>query len=164
VEFFSADRQYLGDKLSLEQEIYEITGIAVEALRDNQLSRFDIEERFRWAEKRETKHEEDWAYCLLGIFGVFMPLIYGEGKEHAIRRLKKEINEALKYDGGTEPRYEGSEGLPIEQLGSRPNPTILIPFSRDRDFVERRSLFDRISRDCGVSGSRTALVGLGGVG
>jgi hypothetical protein len=29
----------------------------------------------------ETKHEEDWAYCLLGIFGIFMQLIYGEGRD-----------------------------------------------------------------------------------
>jgi len=34
------------------------------------------------------------AYCLLGIFGVFMPLIYGEGKAHAVHRPKKEIAEA----------------------------------------------------------------------
>jgi hypothetical protein len=44
-----------------------------------------------------TDHtEEDWAYCLLGVFGIFMPLIYGEGKENAIRRLGKEIKEGLK--------------------------------------------------------------------
>src|SRR6266699_4031310 len=59
------------------------------------LSQFDVEERFKWAEIRQTTHEEDWAYCLLGIFGIFMPLIYGEGKVHAVRRLKKEISEAM---------------------------------------------------------------------
>jgi hypothetical protein len=36
------------------------------------------------------------AYSLLGIFDVNMPLIYGEGKEKALKRLKEEIDKALK--------------------------------------------------------------------
>ena len=44
-----------------------------------------------WTAKRETTIEEDQAYCLLGIFDVHLPLIYGEGREHAFRRLRKEI-------------------------------------------------------------------------
>lgn len=39
--------------------------------------------------------EEDQAYCLLGIFGVFLPLIYGEGQSNALRRLRKEIRESM---------------------------------------------------------------------
>lgn len=31
-------------------------------------------------------------YCLLGIFDVYLPLIYGEGREHATRRLERKIN------------------------------------------------------------------------
>jgi len=95
VEFFTPDGLRLGDKRSLEQQIHEITGIAVPALRGSDFSQFDAEERFKWAETRHTTLEEDWAYCLLGIFGIFMPLIYGEGKAHAIRRLKKEITDAM---------------------------------------------------------------------
>jgi hypothetical protein len=34
------------------------------------------------------------AYSLLGIFGVHIPLIYGEGMQNARRRLLKEIGEA----------------------------------------------------------------------
>jgi hypothetical protein len=98
VEFFTQDGRRLGDKRSLEQQIHEITGIAVLALRQGDLSQFDVEERFRWAEKRQTTHDEDWAYCLLGIFGIFMPLIYGEGKAHAVRRLRKEIADAISRD------------------------------------------------------------------
>ena len=98
VEFFTTEGRRLGDKRSLEQQIHEITGIAVPALRRSALAQFDVEERFRWAETRQTTHEEDWAYCLLGIFGIFMPLIYGEGKAHAVRRLRREITEAMKRD------------------------------------------------------------------
>jgi hypothetical protein len=98
VEFFAKDGRRLGDKRSLEQQIHEITGIASAALQGNNLSQFHVEERLKWAETRYTTREEDWAYCLLGIFGVFMPLIYGEGKANAVRRLKKEIADAMNLD------------------------------------------------------------------
>lgn len=45
-----------------------------------------------WASKRVTTLKEDKAYCLLGLFGVFLPLIYGEGEEHAVVRLQEEIS------------------------------------------------------------------------
>jgi hypothetical protein len=35
-------------------------------------------------------------YSLLGIFDINMPLIYGKGKEKALKRLKEEIEKALK--------------------------------------------------------------------
>jgi len=40
----------------------------------------------------------------------------------------------------------------------------MIPFRRDDDFIERSAIFDQILQRCAVPGSRTALVGLGGVG
>lgn len=48
-----------------------------------------------WAAKRSTTGKEDKAYCLLGVFGVFMPLIYGEGEDHALQRLKRKIQKEL---------------------------------------------------------------------
>jgi len=95
VEFFARDGTPLGNKLSLQQQIHEITEIAIAALRGDPLPRFGVEERFKWAEGRETTREEDWAYSLLGIFGVFISPIYGEGKAHAVRRLRQKINDAL---------------------------------------------------------------------
>jgi hypothetical protein len=91
VEFFSKDSRRLGSRISLEQEIYEVTEIPVEALRGQRLSKFSINERMRWAEKRKTTVKEDKAYCLLGIFGVSMPLIYGEGEAYASLRLREEV-------------------------------------------------------------------------
>lgn len=94
VEFFSKDYCLLGDKRSLERTIHEITGIAFEALRrDRPLHDFSIDERMSWAENRNTTRPEDAAYCLLGIFGVYIPLIYGEGQKRALRRLWKEFRE-----------------------------------------------------------------------
>jgi hypothetical protein len=94
VEFYSRDGVRLGDKRSLAHQIAEITGIPTEALRGDELSRFSFDERFSWAESRRTTKEEDRAYCLLGLFGVFLPLIYGEGQPSAMRRLRKEIKES----------------------------------------------------------------------
>jgi len=91
VEFFSADRSRLGDKESLKQTIHEVTGIPIEALSGSDMSKFDVTERLSWAQKRQTTREEDGAYCLLGIVGCYLPLIYGEGKESAMRRLGKEM-------------------------------------------------------------------------
>lgn len=91
VEFFTKEGRRLGDKKSLEQQIHEVTGIAVSALQGSPLTRFSVKERFQWAETRQTTREEDWAYCLQGIFCISMPVIYGEGKKNAIHRLDQEI-------------------------------------------------------------------------
>lgn len=103
VEFFTVEGRRLGDKSSLQQQIHDITGIAAAALQNKPLAHFDTEERFRWAANRNTTKGEDWAYCLLGIFGVYMPLIYGEGKKNAVRRLRKEIAEAVDREDSPEP-------------------------------------------------------------
>jgi ankyrin repeat protein len=91
VEFFSKEGAYLGNKQSLEQTVHELTGIAVEALRGRPLSQFKKDERLSWAAKRQTTREEDNAYCLLGIFDIYMPLIYGEGRENALARLQEHV-------------------------------------------------------------------------
>jgi len=59
VEFFTPDGQRLSDKKSLEQMIHEITEISASALRSTDLSQFDVRERFKWAESRQTTREED---------------------------------------------------------------------------------------------------------
>jgi hypothetical protein len=96
VEFFSKEGERIGNKQSLQRYIREITGIPVKALQGSPLSSFSIAERISWQEHRETTRKEDKAYSLLGICDVHMPLIYGEGRENAFKRLRKEINEALK--------------------------------------------------------------------
>ncbi|KAK5739252.1 hypothetical protein LTS12_025331, partial [Elasticomyces elasticus] len=92
VEFFSRDRVYLGDKHSLQEQIHYITGVDLGALQGKRLSSFSYEERFCWAERRETKFEEDRVYSLLGIFDVDMSIDYGEGRAPARQRLQAEID------------------------------------------------------------------------
>jgi len=52
-----------------------------------------------WATRRTTTLEEDKVYCLLGICGVFLPLIYGEGEAYARLRLKEEVQKRQKGHG-----------------------------------------------------------------
>jgi hypothetical protein len=40
------------------------------------------------AANRETTRPEDLAYSLLGLFGVNMPILYGEGERNAFFRLQ----------------------------------------------------------------------------
>jgi hypothetical protein len=96
VQFFSKEGKNLGDKESLERQIHEMTGIAIQALRGSDLSRFTVGEKMVWALNRETTREEDKAYCLLGIFEIFMPPMYGEGQTNAFYRLQEEIDKRSK--------------------------------------------------------------------
>lgn len=93
VEFFSVEEERLGDKSSLEQNVHEIIGITTEAFKGKSLCRFDSDEKFSWPDHRQTEREEDSVYCLLGIFDVYLPPIYGEGRQNALKRLDKGTKE-----------------------------------------------------------------------
>ncbi|RYP19951.1 hypothetical protein DL767_009563 [Monosporascus sp. MG133] len=150
VEFFSAEGQKIGSKTSLEQLLYEITGIAINALRGRPLSEFGINERMLWSRGRETKRKEDKAYSLLGIFGVSTYVNYGEGEEHAMNRLREEIDRCL---------------------GSRPDKKahFMVPFGRNEGFVGRDHILQQLLTRIPPSANkddcqRMAIEGLGGVG
>jgi ankyrin repeat protein len=91
VFFYSVERMPLGDKDRLQSIIYEITNIPKAAfLGKTPLSEFSVAERFKWASNRKTKEEEDEAYCLLGIFDIYMRPTYGIG-EKALIKLKEKV-------------------------------------------------------------------------
>ena len=91
VEFFSQEGDFLRTKQTLAQIIHEVTTLPLDALRGTSLTQFPIKEKVRWAERRQTKETEDRAYCLLGIFDVYMPLLYGEG-DNEFYRLREQID------------------------------------------------------------------------
>lgn len=59
----------------------------------SQLKAYCVAEKMSWASNRETTRNEDMAYCLMGLFQVNMPLLYGEGRSKAFFRLQREILE-----------------------------------------------------------------------
>lgn len=100
VRFYSVQGTRLGDKTSLQRQIHRATGIPHEALQGEPLTNFTVAKRLSWAKNRQTTRKEDEAYCLLGIFAIFMPLMYGEG-DHAFIRLQEEIDKM--YVGKVKP-------------------------------------------------------------
>ena len=92
VIFFDKDWKAIGDKESLQTSLTSRTMIHEDfLLHKRNISRASISQRMSWFSGRGTTVPEDTAYCLLGLFGVNMPLLYGEGKERALRRLQEEI-------------------------------------------------------------------------
>ncbi len=88
--FFNSTWKKIGNKFALQSIITQITGIDKRSLLNPNLSSISVARRMSWASKRQTTRPEDIAYCLLGIFDVNMPLLYGEG-EKAFIRLQEEI-------------------------------------------------------------------------
>jgi hypothetical protein len=91
VVFYSRFWDRLGTKIDQCDLLSEITGIDSTILRDDRdLKCISVAQKMSWAANRETTRVEDMAYCLLGIFDVNIPLLYGEGKK-AFIRLQEEI-------------------------------------------------------------------------
>ncbi|KIW17106.1 hypothetical protein PV08_04297 [Exophiala spinifera] len=145
VEFFSREGERLGDRSGLAQVIHEITSIPLTALYGTPMSHFSSDERLRWASNRHTKEAEDRAYCLLGIFDIFMPLIYGEG-DYAFTRLQQEINR----------RNEGESTGPLWN----------VPLIRMAEFVGRKDELRRVRQALFETRGRriVSILGLGGIG
>ncbi|KAI5981754.1 hypothetical protein EDC04DRAFT_3082815 [Pisolithus marmoratus] len=99
VHFFDQKWQRIGDKAELAWPLSNITRIPAEVLKKglqkesrsvNDHGRPSVAQIFSWAADRTTTREEDRAYSLLGLLGVHMPMLYGEGK-NAFRRLQLEM-------------------------------------------------------------------------
>ncbi|KAH8163773.1 hypothetical protein CIB48_g4466 [Xylaria polymorpha] len=90
VVFFDRKWKVMGDRKDLAESISKITRIHIGALHDrNTVPQYSIAQRMSWAAGRVTTRDEDIAYCLLGIFRVNMPLLYGEGHKAFIRLQQK---------------------------------------------------------------------------
>ena len=93
VIFYSKDWIAFGKRQSVTNLLSEITGIDADLLKNpapEKFFGFSIAKRMSWASKRETTRVEDMSYCLLGLFDVHIPLLYGEG-DKAFLRLQEEI-------------------------------------------------------------------------
>jgi hypothetical protein len=87
--FLARDWSVLGDKRgypALIDLVAGITGVPVAVLIGKvRLANLSVASRLQWASARQTTRTEDVAYCLLGIFDVNMPLLYGEGRKAFVR-------------------------------------------------------------------------------
>ncbi|KAF4632086.1 hypothetical protein G7Y89_g6051 [Cudoniella acicularis] len=91
IEFYDEKWNMRGTKASLEESLHRITGINKRVLRNSaSITSISVARKMSWAASRQTTRSEDLAYCLLGIFDVNMPLLYGEGPK-SFMRLQEEI-------------------------------------------------------------------------
>lgn len=97
VIFLNREWESCGSRTDFAHEILTTTGIRKAHLsyspETNPSKLFwwvTIAERMMWASRRRTTRVEDRAYSLLGLFGIHMPMLYGEA-EQAFRRLQEEI-------------------------------------------------------------------------
>jgi hypothetical protein len=91
IVFFTHDWEYLRTITDLPSILAKVTGISELALSTSDVKSFSIAQRMSWASRRVTTRSEDIAYCLLGIFDINMPLLYGEGGDKAFLRLQEEL-------------------------------------------------------------------------
>lgn len=93
VVFFDAHWRRLKTRQNLAETIAKATNIdsaLLSRFSSNTVNDYSVAQRMSWASRRTTTRTEDRAYSLLGIFGINMPLLYGEGTK-AFLRLQQEI-------------------------------------------------------------------------
>ncbi|KAI0708165.1 heterokaryon incompatibility protein-domain-containing protein [Cerioporus squamosus] len=89
--FLSSSWEVIGTKADLAELLEQRCGIPAAVLRlQASHTQFSIAQRMSWFQRRQTTRREDEAYCLLGLFDIQMPPLYGEGR-NAFRRLQEEI-------------------------------------------------------------------------
>ncbi len=116
VHFLSSHWNFLGTKDDLADYLEAGLGIPASVLRHEQSPfEFSVAQRMSWAAQRTTTRLEDEAYSLLGLFGISMPTLYGEGRK-AFQRLQEEI---LRQIGDT-TLFAWGESAPLESLRDYP--------------------------------------------
>jgi hypothetical protein len=91
VVFYNRNWVEIGTKALMSDIVSLITNIDQDFLMGMiEVKTACVAQKMSWASKRETTRLEDRAYCLMGLFEVNMPLLYGEGMK-AFYRLQLEI-------------------------------------------------------------------------
>lgn len=86
LEFYNSSWENIGTRSSLANFITQITGI-------DHLFNYEeasVAQKMSWVSRRKTTRLEDLSYCLMGLFNVHMPPLYGEGSK-SFQRLQHEI-------------------------------------------------------------------------
>ncbi|KAL8646104.1 MAG: hypothetical protein Q9226_007016 [Calogaya cf. arnoldii] len=97
VSFFDTNWTYIGHLSDLLDDVAATTGISKVFLVEGGLQdqgeqgEISVARVMSWTSRRITSRGEDIAYCLLGLFDVNIPLLYGEGAEKAFHRLQIEV-------------------------------------------------------------------------
>ena len=175
LRFYDSAWNFVGTKTNMQSTVRRITRISSSALEDcKNLVDIPLACRMSWASKRSTTRNEDMAYCLLGIFDVNMPLLYGEGHK-AFIRLQEEIirksndlsilwNFVATQDSGNVGRGGSHEAtctpLPEDCIDARKYHTSDRPASSSDEYelkCSHRSVFAQSPRDFWACGDVNAF-------
>ncbi|CAJ0545979.1 Ff.00g094520.m01.CDS01 [Fusarium sp. VM40] len=169
VIFYDRDWNRLGTRAELKDDIKPITGISDELLntthhmmeiKQRQLVQYSVAEKMYWAARRETTRPEDIAYCLLGIFDINMPLLYGEGQTKAFKRLQEEIIKSTDDESifaWRQPRYRVVGKTYWSLLATSPS-----AFDMDHASKDLNGLVPKISKYLSLrSGTSTSMTNRG---
>lgn len=95
VLFFTRDWENIGTKTGLASVISSVTGIHTDALmHPERVPHFSVATRMSWAKGRKSSKPEDRVYALMGLFGVRLPILYGQGETETFMKLQREIMNA----------------------------------------------------------------------
>ncbi|USW58322.1 Putative heterokaryon incompatibility [Septoria linicola] len=90
--FYSQEWALLGSKADLGLALEAASKVPLAVLQGSRVpSQYSIADRMSWAARRQTTRSEDEAYCLLGLFDVSVPMLYGEGGLKAFSHLQEAI-------------------------------------------------------------------------
>lgn len=133
ISFFSRDWTFICSRHDARAEIRRITSVPLTLLsspgnnifkQTKSLNAYTSHHKMQWMSKRHTRHEEDMAYCLLGLFDVQMPIRYGEG-ERAFERLQDLIirirGDASVLMWQADPQCQLGDPGPCRYLASHPS-------------------------------------------
>ncbi len=91
LRFYDRDWTHMTDKRLCLDALSLVTSIPAQVLEcQRNIRGASTAQRMSWLSRRKTKRREDMAYCMFGIFGVNLPLMYGEG-DRAFTRLQEEL-------------------------------------------------------------------------
>jgi hypothetical protein len=126
VEFYTLEWVEIGTKLSLAPALSLVTGIPTPVFHGRPPKNYCVAQRMSWAATRQTTRVEDVAYCLLGIFDVHMPLLYGEGRKSFYRLQYEILSQEEDYSLFAFGRdYHGREGLASSPTSFGSNSSVL---------------------------------------
>jgi len=137
VVFLASDWNEIGTRQSLAEVISEISAVDVVVLMEpHRRNEFSFAHRMSWAARRVTTRIEDQAYCLLGLFDINMPLLYGEGR-NAFVRLQMEIMDGsddttlLAWSSETvvDTPLSNLDEFHVDQWGGNPSRRMTGPYS-----------------------------------
>jgi hypothetical protein len=149
LEFYTFEWEEIGSKTSLSEKLASTTRIPKQILYGADVSTCNVAQRMSWASTRQTTWVEDIAYCLMGLFKVNMPLLYGEGQKAFYRLQEQIMKQEEDYTIFAWKSPDLQQGMLVGALASSPGDFSDISFS-----ISTEHLTSNITRDASLPDRR----------